>query len=252
MSFPRSGSERNPVCSIATRRAASETASRLMAEGIFLLPSDCRSGCSGTAKGHRVATQVGLDHEAVIQAAAELADERGVDALTLAALATRLGIRSQSLYAHVDGLDGLLRDLALHSVRLLGDELRVVGDRPLRSRRARRRRRRLLGVRGRSTPGATSRRSATPATTTSSPRPTSTPRKRSCGCCSRSAWTAPPRSTLTGRCGPASTGSSPSSTRACSGVLHRRVRAIRRMIAMYGDALERDHAAPDGRGRPTS
>jgi AcrR family transcriptional regulator len=72
-----------------------------------------------------MATQVGLDHEAVIRQAAALVDEHGVDSLTLAALAARLGIRSQSLYAHVDGLDGLLRDLALHSVRLLGDELRA-------------------------------------------------------------------------------------------------------------------------------
>jgi len=76
-----------------------------------------------------MATQVGLDHDTVIDAAAELADAQGVDALTLAALAGRLGIRSQSLYAHVDGLDGLLRDLALHSVRRLGEELRssVIG-----------------------------------------------------------------------------------------------------------------------------
>src|SRR2546430_7465868 len=76
-----------------------------------------------------MATQVGLDHDAVIDAAAALVDQHGVGALTLAALATRLGIRSQSLYAHVDGLDGLLRDLALHSVRLLGDDLRssVIG-----------------------------------------------------------------------------------------------------------------------------
>ena len=76
-----------------------------------------------------MATQVGLDHDAVIDAAATLVDEQDIDALTLAAVAARLGIRSQSLYAHVDGLDGLLRDLALHSVRLLGDELRssVIG-----------------------------------------------------------------------------------------------------------------------------
>ena len=76
-----------------------------------------------------MATQVGLDHDAVIDAAATLVDEQGVDALTLAALAAQLGIRSQSLYANVDGLDGLLRDLALDSVRTLGDELRssVIG-----------------------------------------------------------------------------------------------------------------------------
>jgi len=76
-----------------------------------------------------MATQVGLDHDAVVSAAGELVDEAGVNALTLARLAAVLGVRSQSLYAHVDGLDGLLRDLALDSVRRLGDELRssVIG-----------------------------------------------------------------------------------------------------------------------------
>ena len=76
-----------------------------------------------------MATQVGLDHDAVVAAAGDLADESGVDALTLARLAAHLGVRSQSLYAHVDGLDGLLRDLALDSVRRLGDDLRssVIG-----------------------------------------------------------------------------------------------------------------------------
>jgi AcrR family transcriptional regulator len=76
-----------------------------------------------------MATQVGLDHDAVVAAAGELVDEAGVEALTLARLAAVLGVRSQSLYAHVDGLDGLLRDLALDSVRRLGDDLRssVIG-----------------------------------------------------------------------------------------------------------------------------
>ncbi|MGQ0826466.1 MAG: TetR-like C-terminal domain-containing protein [Actinomycetota bacterium] len=76
-----------------------------------------------------MATQVGLDRAGVIAAAAEIADEEGLAALTLAALAQRLGIRSQSLYAHVDGLDGLHRGLALHGIRLIHDDLRdaVVG-----------------------------------------------------------------------------------------------------------------------------
>jgi AcrR family transcriptional regulator len=76
-----------------------------------------------------MATHVGLDHDAVVDEAGALVDESGIEALTLARLATRLGIRSQSLYAHVDGLDGLLRDLALDSVRRLGDQLRssVIG-----------------------------------------------------------------------------------------------------------------------------
>ena len=49
-----------------------------------------------------MATQVGLDHDAVIGEAGALVDEAGVEALTLARLAARLGIRSQSLYAHVE------------------------------------------------------------------------------------------------------------------------------------------------------
>jgi len=59
----------------------------------------------------------------VIDEAAVLADESGADAVTLAALAARLGVRSQSLYAHVDGLDGLRRDLAVLGQQTLADRL---------------------------------------------------------------------------------------------------------------------------------
>jgi AcrR family transcriptional regulator len=67
--------------------------------------------------------RAGLDRAQVIEAAAVLADESGADALTLAALAARLGVRSQSLYAHVDGLDGLRRDLAVHGQQELAGRL---------------------------------------------------------------------------------------------------------------------------------
>jgi AcrR family transcriptional regulator len=70
-----------------------------------------------------VAAGVGLDRERVIHEAAALADESGAEAVTLAALAARLGIRSQSLYAHVDGLDGLRRDLAVLGQGELADRL---------------------------------------------------------------------------------------------------------------------------------
>ncbi|MFN8474592.1 MAG: TetR-like C-terminal domain-containing protein [Anaerolineae bacterium] len=63
--------------------------------------------------------RAGLDQQAVIEAAAELADRDGLDALTLAALAQRLGIRTPSLYNHVDGLPGVNRDLALLGLREL-------------------------------------------------------------------------------------------------------------------------------------
>jgi AcrR family transcriptional regulator len=64
-----------------------------------------------------------LDRAAVVQAAAELADADGLEKLTLAALAARLGIRTPSLYNHVTGLEGLRRDLALLAVRELHERL---------------------------------------------------------------------------------------------------------------------------------
>jgi len=70
-----------------------------------------------------MAAGIGLDREQVIEEAAALADESGAHAVTLAALAARLGVRSQSLYAHVDGLDGLRRDLAVLGQRSLAEQL---------------------------------------------------------------------------------------------------------------------------------
>jgi AcrR family transcriptional regulator len=61
--------------------------------------------------------RAGLNREQVIQAAAELADREGLEALSLAALAAHLNIRTPSLYNHVDGLPGLRRDLALLGLR---------------------------------------------------------------------------------------------------------------------------------------
>ncbi|MGO9819904.1 MAG: TetR-like C-terminal domain-containing protein [Solirubrobacteraceae bacterium] len=55
--------------------------------------------------------RAGLDSEAVVEAAAELADASGFEAVTLAALADRLGIRAPSLYAHVASLADLRRRL---------------------------------------------------------------------------------------------------------------------------------------------
>jgi AcrR family transcriptional regulator len=67
---------------------------------------------------------VGLSRAVVVESAVVVLEEQGtVDAVTLAAVAERLGVRTQSLYSHVDGLDGLRRELALHSVRALGAEL---------------------------------------------------------------------------------------------------------------------------------
>jgi AcrR family transcriptional regulator len=65
-----------------------------------------------------VAARIGLTKADVLSTAAAIVDEQGTEALTLSRLAERLGVRSQSLYAHVDGLSGLRRDLILYALNL--------------------------------------------------------------------------------------------------------------------------------------
>ncbi len=67
--------------------------------------------------------RVGLDKAAVVEAAADLINAEGIEALTLNRLAGRLGVRTPSLYNHVDGLPGLYRELALMNVRGMGTRL---------------------------------------------------------------------------------------------------------------------------------
>jgi AcrR family transcriptional regulator len=67
---------------------------------------------------------VGLTKSDVLDAAAAIVDEQGTDALTLSRLAERLGVRSQSLYAHVDGLTGLKRELILYALDLQAARVR--------------------------------------------------------------------------------------------------------------------------------
>jgi AcrR family transcriptional regulator len=65
--------------------------------------------------------RLGLDHALVVEMAAKLIDEEGLEQLSLGHLAERLGIRTPSLYNHVSGLPGLKRDLALYCSRDLLD-----------------------------------------------------------------------------------------------------------------------------------
>ncbi|MFN2316736.1 MAG: TetR-like C-terminal domain-containing protein [Gemmatimonadales bacterium] len=69
--------------------------------------------------------RVGLTQQAVVAAAARIADEDGLEAVSMAAVAERLGVRSPSLYAHVDGLAGLHRRLTILAATALADELRA-------------------------------------------------------------------------------------------------------------------------------
>ncbi len=58
--------------------------------------------------------------ERVVAAAGEIADAEGLEAVTLARVAAAVGMRPPSLYNHISGRDGLLRELALESVGELG------------------------------------------------------------------------------------------------------------------------------------
>jgi len=67
--------------------------------------------------------RVGLTRESVVETAAIMADEVGLNALTLAALAERLGVKQPSLYKHIDSLAGLHRSVSLLAKRELGETL---------------------------------------------------------------------------------------------------------------------------------
>jgi AcrR family transcriptional regulator len=71
-----------------------------------------------------MARSLGIDRAQVIAVAADLADAIGLERLTLAQIATRLGVKLPSLYNHVAGLPGLKRELALLGARELLERLR--------------------------------------------------------------------------------------------------------------------------------
>jgi AcrR family transcriptional regulator len=72
-----------------------------------------------------MAKRVGINLDAVVRAAAKIADdsENGWDALTLSRLAKKLRVRPPSLYNHVGGLEGVRRELKLRAMRDLNDAL---------------------------------------------------------------------------------------------------------------------------------
>ena len=117
----------------------------------------------------------GLDRAQVVDAAGEIADAEGLEAVTLARVAAALGVRSPSLYNHVAGREGLLRGLAAQSTRELAvalrraatgragaDAIAAVARRAARVRAAR--------IRGATRPRSRRRPAATPSTSRRRPR----------------------------------------------------------------------------------
>ena len=67
--------------------------------------------------------RAGLNQARVVEEAEQMADEVGLSHVTLAALASRLGVRQPSLYKHIDGMDGLQRSMAIRAKHELADTL---------------------------------------------------------------------------------------------------------------------------------
>ena len=67
--------------------------------------------------------RAGLSTVKVVHEAAELADERGWDKLSLAAIATRCGVKMPSLYKHIDSLEALRLEVSALALRELATEL---------------------------------------------------------------------------------------------------------------------------------
>jgi AcrR family transcriptional regulator len=68
--------------------------------------------------------RAGLTADDVVAAGAEIADEIGYPNLTLGMIAKRLGVRTPSLYKHVDGLRDLQHRIATLATTELGEAIR--------------------------------------------------------------------------------------------------------------------------------
>ncbi|MUT67588.1 TetR/AcrR family transcriptional regulator [Paenibacillus sp. NEAU-GSW1] len=67
--------------------------------------------------------RAGLDLQTILEAAAAIADKKGMQEVTLASLSQTLGVRSPSLYNHINGLNGLRCKLAVFGLNRLNDRL---------------------------------------------------------------------------------------------------------------------------------
>jgi len=68
--------------------------------------------------------RAGLDPASVTEAGAALADEVGLDHLSMGLLAQRLGVKTPSLYKHVDNIADLIHRIAILSMIEIGDAIR--------------------------------------------------------------------------------------------------------------------------------
>jgi len=66
----------------------------------------------------------GLDTQIILDAAAELAEEKGLENVSLLGVAEKLGVKSPSLYNHLSGVQELSAGIAKVAIRRLEDAVR--------------------------------------------------------------------------------------------------------------------------------
>ena len=64
-----------------------------------------------------------IDRETIIREAAHIANETGIENLSLKTLAAKLGVKPPSLYNHVDGLDDLKQQIMLYGWKEMEDRI---------------------------------------------------------------------------------------------------------------------------------
>lgn len=69
-------------------------------------------------------TKRGLDMQTIMNAAAELAEEKGLENVSLIQVAEKLGVKSPSLYNHLSGLQELSLGIAKLAISRLEDSIR--------------------------------------------------------------------------------------------------------------------------------
>nr|WP_087993870.1 TetR/AcrR family transcriptional regulator [Bacillus subtilis] len=67
--------------------------------------------------------RIGLSQKMIVDAAAEIADQEGLNSVTLAALSKKMNVRPPSLYNHINGLQAIRTELAVSGLTKLLDHM---------------------------------------------------------------------------------------------------------------------------------
>ncbi len=67
--------------------------------------------------------RIGLTKKMIVDTAAEIADQEGVNGVSLAALSKKMNVRPPSLYNHINGLQAIRTELAVRGLTKLFDQM---------------------------------------------------------------------------------------------------------------------------------